>query len=435
MPRRLAVPMLALSFCLALLATAFGKPRDRDHDRLPDKWEKRYHLSTKHRSTKRDPDHDRLRNLREYRAQTNPRRRDTDRDGLSDYAEVIRYKTNPRRADTDGDGFSDGAEVRAGTDPHKRASHPGTGSAPPGGSPPGGGAAGGCAGSPNTPDGPDPWGGCFPGPASTGVPPGTNLTPYTGPCTITAANTVIDGKTVNCYLEIRAPGVVIRNSLINGRVWIGDPAPSYSFTITDSTVDAGPVDTSSTHVNDGTRAIGASHFVATRVETIRGVSGIFCEYDCTVRDSWVHGQDTDEGGYAHQSGIRMGSGASQHIFHTSLVCDAKEVQPDAGCSADLTGYGDWGPIQNNLIERNLFLWSESSATCAYGGSTPGKQFPNGTNNVFRDNVFQRGPGGRGAGALGHCGFWFAILHLDAGQRGNQWVNNRWDTGELVPSDG
>jgi hypothetical protein len=36
---------------------------------------------------------------------------------------------------------------------------------------------------PNTPDGPDPAGGCFPGPSNTGVPAGTTLTNYTGPCT------------------------------------------------------------------------------------------------------------------------------------------------------------------------------------------------------------------------------------------------------------
>lgn len=35
---------------------------------------------------------------------------------------------------------------------------------------------GGCASStPNTPDGPDPWGGCWPGPVSTGIPAGTTL--------------------------------------------------------------------------------------------------------------------------------------------------------------------------------------------------------------------------------------------------------------------
>jgi hypothetical protein len=284
---------------------------------------------------------------------------------------------------------------------------------------------------PNVPDGPDPSGGCFPGPSNTGVPDGTVLTDYTGPCTITAANTVIDSKTVNCYLEIHAPGVVIRNSLINGHVWVDDPNQGGSFTITDSTVDAGPVD--ATH-NDGNKAIGKSHFTAIRVETVRGVSGIFCEYDCHVQDSWVHGQATDAGGHAHESGIRMGSGsatAGQSLTHSTVICDAPNVPPDAGCSADVTGYGDFATIQNNLVDRNL-LEATTGGACAYGGSTTGKPFPNGTNNVWRDNIFQHRNAFQNSG---HCGFWFAIIDLQAGQRGNTWTNNRWDTGELMPSDG
>ncbi len=62
----------------------------------------------------------------------------------------------------------------------------------------------------------DPFGGCWPGPANTGVPVGTVLTPYTGPCTITVANTVIDSKIISCELLIRADNVTIRNSHING---------------------------------------------------------------------------------------------------------------------------------------------------------------------------------------------------------------------------
>ena len=130
MLKRLAVPTLAL---IAFFIAAPGAAKtgvDRDHDKLPDRWEKRYRLSTKQKSGKRDPDRDRLSNRREYRARTNPRRADTDRDGLNDYAELVRRKTNPRRADTDGDGSSDGAEVRAGTNPRSRGDHPPTPGAP-----------------------------------------------------------------------------------------------------------------------------------------------------------------------------------------------------------------------------------------------------------------------------------------------------------------
>ena len=295
MPKRLAVPLLVLVMCVAAPAAAWAKLHDRDHDGLPDRWEKRYRLSTKQRSATRDPDRDRLSNRREYRAHTNPRRADTDRDGLNDYAEVVRYRTNPRRADTDGDGYSDRAEIQAGTNPRDRASHPGTnGGAPP----PVGGSAADCRTvPPNTPGGRDPWGGCFPGPANTGVPSGTALTNYTGPCTITAANTVIDRKTINCSLSIHTTGVRITNSKLNGTVYAESP---YSFSISDSEVNAGGPQNS---------GIGNDNFTAVRVHVYGGYRGIWCENNCTVQDSWVHGQATDPSGVAHESGVRMGQGA------------------------------------------------------------------------------------------------------------------------------
>lgn len=93
---------------------------DKDRDKLPDSWERKYKFSTTQKSDRADSDRDGLSNLREYRLKLHPRRRDTDRDGLRDGDEVRRYKTNPRKRDTDGDGQSDGDEVRAGTDPRVR---------------------------------------------------------------------------------------------------------------------------------------------------------------------------------------------------------------------------------------------------------------------------------------------------------------------------
>ena len=103
-------------FALALLAvpaTADAKRRDRDHDGLPDKWEKRHHLSTRTKSAKKDPDRDGLNNRREFNNRTNPRDADTDNDGLEDGSEV-RVGDNPRDPDTDNDGVEDGDEF-AGT--------------------------------------------------------------------------------------------------------------------------------------------------------------------------------------------------------------------------------------------------------------------------------------------------------------------------------
>jgi Glycosyl hydrolases family 16/Bacterial TSP3 repeat len=117
--------VLPIAVCAYLAVTvSAATPRDRDHDRLPDRWERNHHLSSARPSAKRDPDRDRLNNLRELRLRTHPRRSDTDRDRLRDGAEVRRFRTNPRRWDTDGDGFRDRCELRKGTNPRTRRSRP-----------------------------------------------------------------------------------------------------------------------------------------------------------------------------------------------------------------------------------------------------------------------------------------------------------------------
>jgi beta-glucanase (GH16 family) len=118
----LPLPMVVFAYLAVTVSAA--TPRDRDHDRLPDRWERKHHLSTTRPSAKRDPDGDHLSNIRELRLRTHPRRADTDRDGLRDGAEVRRFHTNPRRRDTDGDRFSDRCELRRGTNPRNRRSRP-----------------------------------------------------------------------------------------------------------------------------------------------------------------------------------------------------------------------------------------------------------------------------------------------------------------------
>ena len=249
--------------------------------------------------------------------------------------------------------------------------------------------------------------------SNTGVPAGTTLTPYTGPCTITANGTVIDGKTVGCSLTINAANVVIRNSVVNGTVANDEDSSGKGFTIQDSEVRVGD--------RAGT-GIGAVGFKVLRVEVTGGNRSINCWRQCEVRDSYVHGQFTDETGAAHESGIRMG--ADSTIVHNTIGCDAPDVPPDAGCSAGLTGYGDFAVVERNLIQDNLFLAS-TGGTCAYGGSSKGKPYSSGVNNIrFISNVFERGRGGK-------CGYWAPIMDFDRSAPGNVWSGNTWDDGATV----
>jgi hypothetical protein len=87
--RTIRILLLAAGACAALLAFAPGAMAhnwrgDRNHDRIPDRWERANHLSLKVNQARHDQDHDGLRNRGEFLAGDNPRKADTDDDGIDD---------------------------------------------------------------------------------------------------------------------------------------------------------------------------------------------------------------------------------------------------------------------------------------------------------------------------------------------------------------
>lgn len=72
--------LLALALgAIALLALpGLAAAKDRNHDRIPDRWEKRHKLSLKVDQARKDQDRDHLRNLAEFKAgattRTSPKR-------------------------------------------------------------------------------------------------------------------------------------------------------------------------------------------------------------------------------------------------------------------------------------------------------------------------------------------------------------------------
>jgi hypothetical protein len=80
----LAVVLAALAGIMVLALPAAASARDRNHDRIPDKWEKHYNLSLKVNQAHRNQDGDSLKNRQEFRAGTDPRDADTNNDGTED---------------------------------------------------------------------------------------------------------------------------------------------------------------------------------------------------------------------------------------------------------------------------------------------------------------------------------------------------------------
>ena len=331
----LVLPMVAFAY-LAATVSASG-PRDRDHDRLPDKWERKHQLSTSTPSARRDPDGDRLRNRRELRLRTHPRRADTDRDRLRDGAEVRRFHTNPRKRDTDGDGFRDRCELRKGTNPRKRGSRPklrcSKSSQPPPTDP----------APPPRPGSPPPTGG-LPDASNTGVPPGTVLTP-SGGMTISTAGAVVDAREVNGSITVNAPNVTIRRSRIVSNDFMAVRSNSTGLVVEDSEILDGP-DTGQNNCHNG---IGFGGFTVRRTE-IAGCENAadVGEDNVVFADNYVHDLDTEGpshvwGNSPHTDGIQ-GNGSNVTISHNWIDPSASD-DGNAGIFAP-------GGSNNYVIEGN-----------------------------------------------------------------------------------
>jgi len=109
--RRLSLTALAVAAVLVAIvpSAALAKSKDRNHDGISDRWEKKHHLSLQHKQNRKDQDKDGLRNLAEFRHHTDPRDSDSDNDGLNDKSEV-NSDNDPNDDDSDNDGVDDGDE-------------------------------------------------------------------------------------------------------------------------------------------------------------------------------------------------------------------------------------------------------------------------------------------------------------------------------------
>ena len=267
----------------------------------------------------------------------------------------------------------------------------------------------------------------WPDASNTGVPAGVTLTPYTGPCTITTANTVIDSKTVNCALEIRTSNVLIWRSKVNGTINTPEASP-YSFTVEDSEVDGG--------ILQGA-VVATTHMTLRRANIHGGALSVYCFAHCDIRDSWLHGQTLPAGADWHLGALRADENDDPHndadpahdagvtdlvAVHNTIACDVAPNSSGGGCSGGVTMYGDFGTINHVTLDANLLVGSPGLSYCLYGGSVSSKPFPNAHDIAVTNNVFTRAP---------TCGAYGPVSAYDVNAPGNLWSGNVWDTGGSV----
>lgn len=260
----------------------------------------------------------------------------------------------------------------------------------------------------------------FPDSTNTGVPAGTVLTAYTGSCNL-PTNTVIDAKTINCYrLTISGSGVSITKSVINGIVYSEHGAtPSSSVSITDSYINGGNQETYPSVSYDSVTLL--------RVEVVGGQHSVQCSSNCTVTDSYLHGQYIGASSAGHVNAFISNGGSGFTLTHNTLWCSVSQTSNDGGCTADASLFGDFDFISNAKFDRNLFHETDGSY-CLYSGWEPPKAYPIPSNVSVTNNVFQRGitPGQHGF----TCGYYGSNTSYYPGN-GDVWSGNVYDDGTVV----
>jgi hypothetical protein len=231
----------------------------------------------------------------------------------------------------------------------------------------------------------------------------TGVSLRTCPTTITDHGSTWDGCRFPGGVTIQARDVTITRSLIDGLV---EPHDSLmNLTLIDVEIDgAGQPDP------HGEAAIGNGDYTCVRCHIHSAGRGANLDRNVRIEDSYLHGFVYTDG--VHQTAIGSNGGSGFTIIHNNLECSTD------GCSAALALYGDFFPIEDVLIQRNLF--NTTGSYCTYAGSVDGKPFPVGTGIRYLDNRF-------GTTYHPQCGIYGPVISWGQHQ-GNVWQGNQWQDG-------
>ena len=260
-------------------------------------------------------------------------------------------------------------------------------------------------------------GGPVPGAAPTtgaGVPVGTALTdvyPGGGILTVTTPGAVIEDQAIHGYLDVEAPGVIVRRTAIlgpdrplrmrlaPGLVTTGPDAAG--LVIEDSTV-------APTHPTLGLNGVHGSGFTLRRVDISRSIDGVMVTGDdVLVTASWIHaltGSSRDDPahdeGPSHNDGVQIQGGRNIRVEDTTISGGSNSA---VMLTQDVAPTGDVWIIGNR----------PDDGQCTVNISKKERPFMTGLH--VDDNVF----GGRTVHP--DCGIVFNAAHSDLEPTGNTWA--------------
>lgn len=279
-------------------------------------------------------------------------------------------------------------------------------------------------------------------PSSTGVPSSTTLSNYTGPTTITANGTIIDGKQINGNLTIDADNVTIKNSLINYSGSGGGGSGAVKILANATAI----ID----HVEiNGNSAVHAcvwhegSSAVITYLKCHDVEDGVFSWFqnagspisgnNLTMENSYIYRLNAVESN-GHWDGYQ--TEGAQHVVLRHNVFDMNQ-----NANAAIAFWNDQQTTDDVLVENNLIRGGGFSVYAEdYSPSEPTNSSPNNavggnamTNVRFLNNKFSDVD----SGCVGSFGVWFfrSAWNYQGGPTGGWGANGNLRSGNTVLETG
>ncbi|MDB5179194.1 MAG: hypothetical protein JWN01_1137 [Patescibacteria group bacterium] len=224
----------------------------------------------------------------------------------------------------------------------------------------------------------------YPSASCTGVPAGTSLTVVNGGMTISIAGTVISGKDINGCIDVRAPGVVIKNSKIHC-VNIIITLNAGALTGTRLTVQDSEMYCNATggSAADGGTAISGANFNAYRLNIYNCENGFDADSDATIQDSYVH--DLYQSAAAHTDGLQSSNG-------TNLIINHNTIYANDGTSSININNSSGGPHTTNAtVSNNLLGGGAYTLYCPIPSTTNFNVTNNHFSRLFYTKVGNYGP--------------------------------------------
>lgn len=165
-----------------------------------------------------------------------------------------------------------------------------------------------------------------PGPSTTGVPAGMPLRKHFGDMVITRPGTVIDGLDIHGFVEVKAPNVVIRRSIVRGGRARANIGLIYNYTPSAVNTRVHDVTLIPEHPSAYLDGLKGMNIEADRVDISGTVDGVGWHGNNTMlRNSWVHDLKKFTSGHfpgaqlpSHNDGVQIHGGSNHQVRSTFI---------------------------------------------------------------------------------------------------------------------